>query len=320
MGVRVGCLVILTLVAAAAGAASVVPVSPGRASTVDAISQACPTFSWESVVGATRLDLVVYEVPAGDSSADLGKSARPVIEVSLPGRATSWTPRLDQCLEPGGSFAWSVRALSADLVGEWATPTLFSVVDKAEIGDVQEAVRVLRRYLDERATQAAGAPPAAVVPKLLPAPAAVPRSEPPQFGILETNLDVEGRAEFDVLRLADTAGNGVFWDIAEDASNDLVFTYVGDRVKFRSNGFVGIGTVGPPQQTLEVNGVVRLTLDTGGATTVCIDAEGDLSNCGLDPIEETQRLTKLVEALNERIKRLEVALCAAGVDSGSCGS
>ena len=69
---------------------------------------------------------------------------------------------------------------------------------------------------------------------------------------------------------------------------------------------------------LEVNGNVWLSLDTAGMTAVCIDGEGDLSNCGLDPVEEAQRLTKLIEAQRQRIERLEAALCAAGVDTGLC--
>ena len=48
------------------------------------------------------------------------------------------------------------------------------------------------------------------------------------------------------VRLADTAGNGKYWDIQEVApSNDLTFTYVNEKLRLTPGGKLGIGTNNP---------------------------------------------------------------------------
>jgi hypothetical protein len=68
------------------------------------------------------------------------------------------------------------------------------------------------------------------------------------------------------LRLADTGGNGVFWDIQEVApSNDLTFKYMDEKVRITAMGNVGIGTDSPTQK-LDVRG--GLVLDTGSNANI----------------------------------------------------
>ena len=58
---------------------------------------------------------------------------------------TSWTPALGHCLEPGGRYAWSVRAWAEDTAGEWSEPRLFGV----SRGDVGEALEILKRHFGD---------------------------------------------------------------------------------------------------------------------------------------------------------------------------
>lgn len=111
-----------------------IPVSPGRESGVAWVPTACPTFSWGGVGNATAYELAIFELEGVDSTVAPGDAApaeKPRLRATLPGGATSWTPTLDRCLTPGGSYAWLLRALEAEAAGAWSEPRLFRVAGGA---------------------------------------------------------------------------------------------------------------------------------------------------------------------------------------------
>ena len=127
------------ILAAGALAAASVPVSPEGIS-----AHACPTFSWSLSDGAEGYEVVVYGV---DDRGEAG--VEPVLSATLPVGVQSWTPSAERCLEWGGSYAWSVRALDGDGAGEWSGAELFEVAGAPSPEEVAAAVETLRRYLAE---------------------------------------------------------------------------------------------------------------------------------------------------------------------------
>ena len=100
-------------------------VSPGGGARESRLGTPCPSFSWTAVPAAKSYALVVYEVPAsGPSEA----GSRPLLNIEVPGGATSWTPSLDECLPSEGRFSWTVGARLADGRPRWSEPGLFRVV------------------------------------------------------------------------------------------------------------------------------------------------------------------------------------------------
>ncbi len=104
-------------------------VSPGATRGAGiAIADRCPTFSWGESAGARSYELTVYQVGDG------GLEVRPVFTESIPATALSWTPSLARCLEAGGRYAWSVRAVYGDrsranvTFSDWSEPSLFQVI------------------------------------------------------------------------------------------------------------------------------------------------------------------------------------------------
>lgn len=136
---------LLTLVSAGAQAEGPLPVSPDGQAGMAVVSGRCPTFHWTSVEGAESVDLVVYRVPKEESDG----VPDAVLSVTLPGSAHGWTPSLGRCLDPGGRYAWSVRATDEAGEGEWSEASLFQVSAPPSVMEVEEALRVLRRYVRE---------------------------------------------------------------------------------------------------------------------------------------------------------------------------
>lgn len=132
-------VVLLTLVAAGARAERPTPVSPGSQAGMTVVSGQCPTFSWTAAEGVDSVDLVIYRVSREDAE---GPPER-VLSVTLPGSAQGWTPSLGQCLESGGRYAWSVGA-----GGDWSEASLFQVSTAPSVAEVEEAMAVLRRYVE----------------------------------------------------------------------------------------------------------------------------------------------------------------------------
>lgn len=143
VGLMVGALV---LVSHAPGWAAEVPVavSPGDASGLARIGDRCPTFSWGAAEGAKRYELVVYRLD------EESEEARPALRKRFHGSVTSWTPSLDRCLERGGRYAWSVRAMGRKEVSDWSPPSLFQVASGPSEVEFEEALSVVRAYIAGR--------------------------------------------------------------------------------------------------------------------------------------------------------------------------
>ena len=80
------------------------PVSPGTAARMARVAEACPTFNWTAMPRAEGYELVVYLI------RDDENESLEVLRRRLPAGATGWTPSLDECLERGERYAWSIRA------------------------------------------------------------------------------------------------------------------------------------------------------------------------------------------------------------------
>jgi hypothetical protein len=104
------------------------------------IADTCPTFSWGVARGASSYELLVYRL------GEENEEERPVLTQTFAGSAFSWTPSLDRCLELGGQYAWSVRALSDEEESEWSAPSLFEVAGGPTEMELEKALQVLRHY------------------------------------------------------------------------------------------------------------------------------------------------------------------------------
>ncbi len=136
---RVGAVaLLLNLPGAGAMGEGPVPVSPGGAAGMALVAGRCPTFHWTAAESSESIGLVIYGVPEEESE----ERPQPVLSVTLPGAAHGWTPALEQCLEPGGRYAWSVRA-----GGDWSEASLFEVSAAPSVAEVERAMAVLRRYV-----------------------------------------------------------------------------------------------------------------------------------------------------------------------------
>lgn len=135
---RATALMLLTATAAAAATETLSPGSTTESATIDI---ACPTFSWAQLPDARGYELVVYRLGEDGSPAP-----RPEVEKSLPVGAGTWT--LDHCLEPGGRYAWSVRALPAKRGAGWSGARIFRVAVGPSIAELAEALAALRRQLE----------------------------------------------------------------------------------------------------------------------------------------------------------------------------
>ncbi len=87
-----GISIVGLLLAASAWASATRPVavSPGDASKLALIGDACPTFSWGAVEGARFYELVVYRL------SEEGEEEEPVLRQTFAGSVSSWTPSLDR--------------------------------------------------------------------------------------------------------------------------------------------------------------------------------------------------------------------------------
>ncbi len=121
---------------------SVVAVSPGSP-TGSLIGDTCPTFSWGSVERAHSYELVLYRL------GEEGEEEEPVLRQSFAGSVASWTPSLERCLEQGGRYAWSVRAIVGKRTTPWSELALFEVAPEPTEAEVRRALAVVERYVDD---------------------------------------------------------------------------------------------------------------------------------------------------------------------------
>lgn len=138
----VECWLGIALTASAALAVGPVAVSPGGASRMVLIEGRCPTFSWSASPDAKAYELAVWRVRRGTAD-DV-----PTLDETIAGAALSWTPALDRCLDRGGRYAWSVRAVYRKKFSAWSAPSLFQVAAPPSEQEFERALEVVVRYLD----------------------------------------------------------------------------------------------------------------------------------------------------------------------------
>ena len=158
---RVAVMLFVVVLAASQviGAGNPAGVSPGAVNRIVEIEGRCPTFMWVGVQTAQFIELVVYRLPhrletASASDIDLS-GAEEVLYERVPGGATGWTPALADCLQPGASFVWFVRAVLREEGGEvveaseWSEGRLFTISPMPSTQEVDQALQVLRRYVSD---------------------------------------------------------------------------------------------------------------------------------------------------------------------------
>ena len=96
--------------------------------------------------------MIVYKV------GEEGEDAEPVLKQQVPGTASSWTPPLESCLERGGHYAWSVRALRGKITSVWSSPSLFEVAAGPSEKEFEAALEIVQRYLSRERSGSGGGP------------------------------------------------------------------------------------------------------------------------------------------------------------------
>jgi len=117
-------------------------VSPGSR-TVSLAADSCPTFSWGGLAGAERYELVIYRL--GKEKENL----TPVLNESLPGSASSWTPPLDLCLEGAGRYVWSIQASAGGKSLGASPPSFFHVAAGPSAAERERALAAAEQVLAE---------------------------------------------------------------------------------------------------------------------------------------------------------------------------
>jgi len=156
---RIGSIAItvalFTVLATAAWAATPEGVSPGAVDRIATIRGECPTFSWGAVAGSVFYELVVFELSEGyepDAALELTVEHE-VLYTRVAGTATAWTPELERCFIPGGTYVRFVRAVLGEYgvheAGDWSEGLYFSLSAAPSAEEVEQALEVLRRYVGE---------------------------------------------------------------------------------------------------------------------------------------------------------------------------
>jgi hypothetical protein len=271
-------------------------VSPGAADRTAEIEGRCPTFIWNPVPGAVFHELVGYQLSKNSDLADPAgidlANAEQVLYARVAGSAPAWEPELAECLTPGGDYVWFVRAVYLEEeeevaeASEWSDGRYFSISSMPSSVEVEEAVRVLRRYAEHPADSVrveidrASASPAAPSRRV-----AVPQSVPKSVTTAKTAIkatvpDLTGET-YGVVGISNSpdgagvaAGNtgggaDLVLDGIEDGDLDTVFTQAGiDRTSSEEEWFSFINS-GAGVLSLNVEG--QIVADGSGLTAVNAD-------------------------------------------------
>ena len=147
---------LFALLAPGTAGAEAVTVSPGELDREVEAASACPSFSWSQEPGAQGYQLAVFRI-ADDEEPEL------LLDHVVEGSATAWQPAREACLEPGGRYAWTVRALGAADAAEgsadWAPARRFTVSAAPADEEVASALETLRRWTASRGEPAPAAVP-----------------------------------------------------------------------------------------------------------------------------------------------------------------
>ncbi len=139
--------------------ANVVGVSPGAVDRFPTVEARCPVFSWTGEPGASEYEVVVYRIVDERIRSNLGalnlEACEEVLYTVVPGGATAWQPDLSRALQRGADYVWFVRALFDDDgrrvrdAGPWSEARLFSISDSVTEGELEQALSVVRRFLEQ---------------------------------------------------------------------------------------------------------------------------------------------------------------------------
>jgi hypothetical protein len=141
------------LCATSAGAVEApIAVSPGHSTHLAQVEGRCPTFNWGAVAGARSYQLTAYRL------GEEGKEAKPVLREIFAGSVSGWTPALDQCLERGRRYAWTVRAVGERETSDWSAPALFQVAAGPTRREFEAALAKVQQYLAVQQASVAAAP------------------------------------------------------------------------------------------------------------------------------------------------------------------
>lgn len=152
-------------------------VAPGEVDHRSVVRGSCPTFHWSEVEAAEGYELAILRFER-DGERGRGERTRELYRVRLPGRVQGWTPTVERCLEPGARYAWAVRALAGDQAGPWSEARIFEIAGEPTIAEVEQALSVLRRWLD-RDDPAVSDPPDQLGGVDPAPPEALPADRPP---------------------------------------------------------------------------------------------------------------------------------------------
>lgn len=184
-----GVLIVILVIVLPAFSQSLDGVSPGEAERISEIEGRCPTFIWDAAPGAAFHELVAYRLPEDSDlvdpwAIDLADKSQ-VLYAEVPGSTPAWRPELAECLTPGGNYVWFVRAVYREEGGEvveaseWSDGRYFSLSAAPSAEEVEQALGVLSRYLEQDGggTEELGAlpsdprePPASAAPTARAAP------------------------------------------------------------------------------------------------------------------------------------------------------
>ena len=128
------------------GSPKVSAVSPGAAQEQPSTVDRCPTFSWTLSRSQQSVEIAVYEKTESDWRP------QPVLSRTLPPATSTWTPSKEECLRRGRTYAWAVRPIDSDLIGEFFSAPLFFQTESVSETDLFAAVEVIEAW---RASEAA---------------------------------------------------------------------------------------------------------------------------------------------------------------------
>ena len=279
-------------------ALSVVPataaetVSPGALDRLAGVESRCPTFSWGEDDSAAVYDLVAYLLPENTAQEVEFTAETEVLNTSVVGSATSWTPSAEQCFAPGGRYVWFVRSVTAIVddqvieAGEWSAGRYFEVPAGPTPDELARALDVLKRWeatngggsLALFAGAGSGAVPAAAVvpdadsdadadagwaaPKSVPTASAAVRGEHPGtsgevYGLVGTSASYDGAG---VAAANLDGGPDLVLDGSADGAPDIRLSESGLTNDATGNFVYEVKNQGEGSLSLEVQGHVDADL------------------------------------------------------------
>ncbi|MDH3814258.1 MAG: hypothetical protein OEV48_07205 [Acidobacteriota bacterium] len=275
-------------------------VSPGAVDRTAEIEGRCPTFIWNSVPGAAFHELIGYRLSEFSdltypSEIDLS-NADQILYAKVAGSAPAWEPELAECLTPGSSYVWFVRAVYLEENGEvaeaseWSNGRYFSISSVPSALEVEEALRVLRRHSEhhveseefsaERAETMPAAPSRQVeVPQQVPKSVTsaktaikgtVSDATGETYGVVGTSNSPDGAG---VAAANTNGGPDLVLDGSEDYLPDAEFSQSGINLPWGSPQTFNIHNSTGLGMTLQVDGVDVVTTQSD------LDSLGALS-CG----------------------------------------